>query len=61
MNEIKCPKCKSKNVICMDGSGAVSKYGNNVMIDIAPDIWLCNDCKEMFRVEETDNNENLDK
>lgn len=53
--KIKCPACKSVNVVCMDGSGAVSKYGKNVMIDIAPDMWLCNDCKEMFRVEERDN------
>ena len=61
MNEIKCPKCGSKNVICMDGSGAVSKYGSNVMIDIAPDMWICDDCKEMFRVEETDDNYSTDK
>ncbi len=59
--EVRCPKCKSVNVICMDGSGAVSKYGSNVMIDIAPDMWLCKDCKESFRLEDTDNSENMDK
>ena len=58
---VKCPKCGSENVICMDGSGAVSKYGGNVMIDIAPDMWLCKDCKESFRLEDPDNNENADK
>lgn len=34
--KVKCPKCGSENVICLDGNGAVSKYGDNVMIDIAP-------------------------
>lgn len=58
MNEIKCPRCGSKNVSCMDGSGMVSKYGSNVMIDIAPDMWLCQDCRECFRIEDADNNEN---
>lgn len=47
---IKCPKCGSTNVTCMDGAGAVSKYGRDVMIDIAPEMWLCNDCMESFRV-----------
>jgi len=51
MNEIKCPKCGSKNISCMDGSGVVLKYGKNVMLDIAPEIWLCKDCKESFRLE----------
>ena len=59
--KVKCPKCGSENVIRMDGSGAVSKYGNNVMIDIAPDMWLCKDCKENFCLEDYDNNENTDK
>ena len=48
---IKCPKCGSGNVTCMDGAGAVLKYGYDVMIDIAPEMWLCNDCKESFRVD----------
>ena len=52
--KVKCPKCESENVICLDGSGAVSKYGDNVMIDIAPDMWLCQDCKESFRIEDTE-------
>ena len=59
--KVKCPKCGSENVICMDGSGAVSKYGSNVMIDIAPDMWLCQDCKELFCLEELDNSKNSDK
>ena len=50
--KVKCPKCESENVICLDDSGAVSKYGDNVMIDIAPDMWLCQDCKESFRIED---------
>ena len=58
--KVKCPKCGSENVICMDGSGAVSKYGNNVMIDIASDMWICRDCKESFSTEESDSNEKTD-
>ena len=54
MDKIKCPMCGSENVTCMDGSGAVSKYGSNVMIDIAPDMWLCKACKENFRLEAPD-------
>ena len=50
----KCPKCGSENVVCLDGSGAVSKYGRGVMIDIAPDVWQCTDCKESFRIEDTE-------
>jgi transcription elongation factor Elf1 len=50
----KCPKCGSENVVCLDGSGAVSKYGRGVMIDIAPDMWLCRDCKASFRIEDTE-------
>ena len=49
--KVKCPKCGSENVVCLDGSGAISKYGDNVMIDIAPDMWFCQDCKESFRIE----------
>ena len=49
--KVKCPKCESENVVCLDGNGAVSKYGDNVMIDIAPDMWFCQDCKESFRIE----------
>ena len=52
--KIKCPKCGSENVVCLDGRDAVSKYGDNVMIDIAPDMWLCQDCKESFRIEDTE-------
>ena len=52
--KVKCPKCGSENVVCLDGSGAISKYGDNVMIDIAPDVWLCQDCKESFRIEDTE-------
>ena len=44
--KLKCPYCGSENVKRMDGSGAVKKYGPGVMIDIAPDIFLCNDCKK---------------
>ena len=54
MDEIKCPECGSNNVVCMDGLGAVARYGKSVMIDVAPDIWLCNDCKETFRADEAD-------
>ncbi len=61
MNNIKCPKCQSENVICMDGNGTVSKYGRDVMIDIAPDMWLCKDCKETFRIDDVENYENADK
>ena len=50
----KCPKCGSENIVRLDGSGAVSKYGSNVMIDVTPDMWLCRDCKESFRTEDTE-------
>ena len=49
--KVNCPKCGSENVVCLDGGGAISKYGDNVMIDIAPDVWQCTDCKESFRKE----------
>ena len=52
--KVKCPKCGSENVVCLDGSGAITKCGDNVMIDIAPDMWLCQDCKESFRIEDTE-------
>lgn len=38
----------------MDGANAIEKYGYNVMLDIAPDMWLCNVCKESFRLEEAE-------
>ena len=47
--KLKCPYCKSENVIRMDGRGVVKKYGPGVMIDIAPDILQCKDCKKEFR------------
>ena len=48
MKEIKCPSCGSTRLSCMDGAGAVAKYGRGVMIDIAPEVWLCADCGESF-------------
>ncbi|MBR2966883.1 MAG: hypothetical protein IKC52_05410 [Clostridia bacterium] len=45
---LKCPYCGSTNVTRMDGSGVVSKLGKRVMVDIAPDIVLCNDCHQDF-------------
>lgn len=47
--KLKCPYCGSENLLRMDGYGSMSKYGRNVMIDIAPDIILCKDCKKEFR------------
>ena len=47
--KLKCPYCGSENLTRMDGSGTVKKYGNDVMIDIAPDIVYCNGCKKDFR------------
>lgn len=52
VNHVKCPNCGSLNVSCMDGTGAVSKYGRNVMLDIAPEIWICNDCRTSFQLFE---------
>ena len=52
MDKMKCPYCGSEDIVCMDGSGTVSRYGKNVMIDIAPEIWLCSECKKSFRVDE---------
>lgn len=46
--KLKCPYCGSENLTRMDGSGATKKYGYGVMIDIAPDVVLCNDCKKDF-------------
>lgn len=60
-NKMKCPKCGSTDVKCMDGKGAVSAYGRGVMIDIAPEIWLCGACKEMFRIDGIDFGEGSDK
>ena len=37
-----CPKCGSENIDCMDGAG---------MLDISPEMWICGDCGEAFRVE----------
>ena len=47
--KLKCPYCGSENLTRMDGSGTVAKYGSGVMIDIAPEIVQCNDCKKDFR------------
>lgn len=47
--KLQCPYCKSENVTRMDGSGTTKKYGPDVMIDIAPEIVICNDCKKSFR------------
>ena len=50
MKEVKCPKCGSKNVVCMDGLGARKKYGANILLDICPEMWICEDCGESFRL-----------
>ncbi|MBQ8862656.1 MAG: hypothetical protein IJV67_08500 [Clostridia bacterium] len=47
--KLKCPHCGSENVTRMDGKGATKKFGKDVMVDIAPDIILCNSCKKQFR------------
>ena len=49
---MRCPKCGSLNLICMDGLGATTKYGAQVLIDIAPNMWLCEKCKRSFSYEE---------
>lgn len=52
MNEkIKCPYCESENVTRMDGFKTTTKYGPNIMIDIAPEIVHCNDCSKDFKVK----------
>ena len=61
MKKIKCPNCGSEKVRCMDGNGMVSKYGRNLMIDIAPDIWLCGDCKETFLMNDIGSDKKSDK
>ena len=48
--KVKCPYCGSENATRMDGSGTVKKYGPGVMIDIAPDILQCNDCKKELEI-----------
>ena len=53
--KLKCPFCGSENVIRMDGSGIVQKYGPTVMIDIAPEIVHCNDCNNDFKDDIFDN------
>ncbi|MBQ9745491.1 MAG: hypothetical protein IJW21_01545 [Clostridia bacterium] len=52
--KIKCPRCGSGNALRMDGNGVVSKYGNNVMVDIAPEMWLCGDCRSSFEPDDID-------
>ena len=47
--KLKCPYCGSEKLTRMDGSKTVKKYGPGVMIDIAPDIIYCNNCKKDFR------------
>ena len=49
--KLECPYCGSEDVIRMDGSGTVKKYGPGVMIDIAPEIVHCNTCQKDFRVD----------
>lgn len=38
--KLKCPYCGSGNVTRMDGAGTIKKFGNNVLIDIAPELSL---------------------
>lgn len=47
--KLKCPYCGSENVTRMDGGGAVKRFGPGVMIDIAPEFIICNDCKGEFK------------
>ena len=51
MEKLKCPYCGSENVTRMDGSDTYKKLGPSVMIDIAPEMVLCNDCQQDFRAE----------
>ncbi len=51
MGKIKCPECGSTDIICFDGNSSLSASGCDVMIDIAPDMWRCNKCNEMFRID----------
>lgn len=58
--KLKCPYCGSGNVTRMDGAGTIKKFGNNVLIDIAPEMVHCNDCNEDFRAELITDVESLD-
>ena len=46
-----CPKCGSENIDCMDGAGMITEHGGGIMLDISPEMWICGDCGEVFRVE----------
>lgn len=46
-----CPKCGSENNDCMDGAGMITEHGGGIMLDISPEMWICGDCGEVFRVE----------
>lgn len=46
-----CPKCGSGNIDCMDGAGMITEHGGGIMLDISPEMWICGDCGEVFRVE----------
>lgn len=51
MAEIRCPECGSTDVICFDGNGGLSEYGCEVMTDIAPEMYRCGNCGEIFRID----------
>ena len=50
MEPIRCPKCGSTDVtyMNMDGHVMTDQYGYDILLDIAPDIWRCEQCGELF-------------
>lgn len=47
----RCPICGSTDITNMDGVGVSGKNGENITLGICPEMWLCNTCKETFRIE----------
>lgn len=29
----------------------ITEHGGGIMLDISPEMWICGDCGEVFRVE----------
>ena len=47
----RCPVCGSTDITNMDGSGVIGKKGENITLDICPEMWICNTCRETFRID----------
>ena len=46
-----CPMCGSANIRALDGVGAVGKRGENITLEICPEMRICNICGTTFRID----------